>query len=1389
MVLCAWLILLASASPLPAADWPQWRGDAYRGAASSENLPDRLSLRWTRAFSPRRPAWEDPLNQDLMSYDRILEPVVLGNHLFIGFNDRDKVVALDIHTGEEVWTFFTDGPVRLPPAAWRDQVYFASDDGSLYCVEAESGRQVWKFRGGPSARKVLGNGRVISAWPARGGPVIRDGQVYFAASIWPFMGTFIYALDARTGDVQWVNDSTGAQYLKQPHSAPAFAGIAPQGAFTATQDYLLVPGGRSVPAVFERSTGKFIHFQLNDGGKGNGGSLVLANESEFFVHTRLRNTRAFELKTGKKTGFTINEPVLTADGLYASEEQSFLKTAEVEAEQTRAAARQTEADAKVKFDTARDGTNTTAYTKATEELAKATRTLTDAEQALLNARRALTTNWAGCVIQARHPDRTLRWELPVKGVGELIKAGDRLYCALTNSIIAVRLPSYGVPPRVAWSNEVEGPVGRLLAANGHLFAVTLDGRLMAFGGEGDAPRQLAETLVSSPVEADAAKRATALLRKFGMPQGYALWFGVDDPALLEAVLRQSNLHVVGVDPDARKVERLRRYFDARGLYGGRVALHAGDPLSFKAPPYLASLVVVSASMAPRLADRASLQAIYESVRPYGGNLWVDVDAGAAAPLASQLKAAELPQAKISRHADGVTVVREGPLPGAADWTHQYGDVANTVKSEDQLVRLPLGLLWFGGNSHMDVLPRHGHGPSEQVVAGRLFLEGLSSLSARDVYTGRDLWKTDFGELGNFDVYYDASYTNLPLSTIYNQKHIPGANARGANFVATADTVYVVVSNVCHLLDARDGHRLRTLTLPRQARASEPPEWGFLGLYDDLLLAGYGFAQYSRQWPLAPTNDATLEISRPVDVSASRGLMALNPRTGRVLWQVEARHSFPHNGIVAGNGRVYCLDRLPQSVADKWKRRGRATPADYRLLALDARTGRLLWQTTSNVFGTWLSYSESRDVLLQAGASASDRLKDEAEQGMIAYRGADGAVRWRNLALKYTGPCILHHDTILTTPTSFKTNAGAFNLLDGTPRLVDNPLTGQPEPMRVYRTYGCNYPIASEYLMTFRSGAAGFYDLESNAGTGNFGGFKSGCSPNLIAANGVLNAPDYTRTCTCPYQNQTSLALVHTPELERELEVWTHHQFGVGGKDPVRLERVGINLGAPGNRLSATGTLWLDFPNDSGSLSNISVTMTGSRTNFFRRHVSQISGSVLPWVVASGVSGAESILIEPSLHLPPPKSAVVATNAPGEGKVEPEQFSKPEDISTNGLSSATSETRTNSLAASGPASPAAMMAEPYTVRLYFVEPEDLNPGERVFDVYLQGQPVLEGFDIVTEAGGRLRGVVKEFPGVLVRDQLAITMSWPADQEPGSILCGVEMIHEAASAGVTSAGQSP
>ena len=114
---------------------------------------------------------------------------------------------------------------------------------------------------------MLGNERLISMWPARGAPVIADGKIYFAAGIWPFMGIFLHALDARTGELVWTNDGDGSTYIKQPHNADSFAGVAPQGALVVRGDKLLVPGGRSVPACYDRHTGKLLYYQLAENAK------------------------------------------------------------------------------------------------------------------------------------------------------------------------------------------------------------------------------------------------------------------------------------------------------------------------------------------------------------------------------------------------------------------------------------------------------------------------------------------------------------------------------------------------------------------------------------------------------------------------------------------------------------------------------------------------------------------------------------------------------------------------------------------------------------------------------------------------------------------------------------------------------------------------------------------------------------------------------------------------------------------------------------------------------------------------------------------------------------------------------------------------------------------
>jgi outer membrane protein assembly factor BamB len=1209
---------------LQAADWPMWRYDSGRSAASPQMLAAELHLQWVREEPALEPAWPD---EPKLHFDAAYEPIVVGQTLLYGSARNDCLKAVDTRSGQEKWRFYADGPIRFAPAAWQGNVYFACDDGYLYCLQADTGRLRWKFRGGPADRRVLGNGRLISAWPARGAPVVHEGVVYFAASIWPFMGIFVHAVDAETGRSVWVNDGSGAEYLTQPHNSPAFSGPTPQGYLAVAEDRLLLACGRSAPAGFDRTRGEFLYFHHGRYNKGYGGYQVVAWNRAFFNSGAL-----FDADTGHIIDNFGGDPIVTPRELYVLRGGSL-----------------------VGLD-------------------------------LVNAEVAETIDRLGNKQRVVKPKE--RWKLTLpSGYDQTLQllAGTRLFATGPKGIVAIEIPEAGRSggtPRLAWQQPTDAVPQRAVVADDRLFVCTRDGRIRCYGAQRIEPQRPAAQPAAADRPAprpagDAARAAAAILQQSGVQGGYCLVLGLTDGALAAELARQSALHVIAVDADAAKVAALRRRLDDAGLYGTRVAVHAGEPLEFRFPPYLAELIVSEDPPAAGIAAGPdALRRLFEPLRPYTGAAWLSLSDQQHAALAEVFATAQLPGGELTRRGAFTVLRRSGPLPGAGCWTHQYGDVANTSVSADSLVRAPLGLLWFGGASNQDVLPRHGHGPQPQVVAGRLIIEGPDSLRATDVYTGRVLWKTDLPGVGK------------PYN---NTAHQPGANAIGSNYVSLADAVYVAYGEGCLRLDPADGQVVAEFRVPPLEQGAAAPEWGFVGVYEDWLIAGLQ--------PLVLAGDRVGTHTH--DGTSSRQIAVLDRHSGRLLWRREAVFGFRHNTIVAGGGKVFAIDMLPDAVLALLRRRGEVPSVGPRLLALDVRTGQIAWSTDRNVFGTWLGYSAAHDILLQAGRPSRDMLRDEPGNRMIAHRGATGDVVW-DKDHRYSGPCMLHGETIITQGT-------AYHLRTGEPVLRENPLTGAKAPWQFTRNYGCTTAIASQCLLTFRSAAAGFFDLSGDGGTGNLGGFRSGCTANLIVADGVLSAPDYTRTCTCSYQNQTSLALVHMPEAE----MWTFNSFDLG-KEPVR--RLGINLGAPGDRRDASGTLWLEFPYVGGPSPQVPVRLDPEQPQRFRRHASNVSGEGLPWVAASGLRGLREIRVE------------LGTQQPRR----------------------------------------------YTLRLHFAEPDDVPPGARVFDVLVQGRVAIPQLDVVQASGGRLRGLVHEVRDVEISRELVVAFK----PRPGceAILCGLELLAE-------------
>ncbi len=115
-VVCCMSLACFGPNPAHAHDWPMWRYNAGRCAATPEELPAELHLQWVRELAPPKPAW--PASQNRLQFDASYEPVVAGKTIFVGSMVSDSVTAYDIETGIEKWRFYTAGPVRFAPVVY-----------------------------------------------------------------------------------------------------------------------------------------------------------------------------------------------------------------------------------------------------------------------------------------------------------------------------------------------------------------------------------------------------------------------------------------------------------------------------------------------------------------------------------------------------------------------------------------------------------------------------------------------------------------------------------------------------------------------------------------------------------------------------------------------------------------------------------------------------------------------------------------------------------------------------------------------------------------------------------------------------------------------------------------------------------------------------------------------------------------------------------------------------------------------------------------------------------------------------------------------------------------------------------------------------------------------
>lgn len=1223
------------ASSTEASDWPMWRYNAGRTAATPHALPDQLRRHWTRVFPALKPAWpEDPRLQ----FDASYEPIVWGKSMFVASSYNDSITAVDTDTGKILWRFFAEAPIRFAPVAHRGRVYCGADDGMVYCLDASDGRLINQWGKRPD-RQVLGNSRLISVWPVRGGPVLSDGRLYFTTGVWPFEGSFLCSVDLGQSEEKTTNDPDNAGQAQPDYTKQVLVNSAPQGNLVAVGDQLLIPRGRMLPLCINRFTNQVERLQYTSRGKTDFHVVGLGNwvfHGNKIYNRMLRATLEVE----------AYRPVVTPQVVYTAS-QGNLQALDL-------------AHPKKILRIDRRGEDDESWT-----LPELWQLPIDVPSSFL-PETAEHTTW-----------------LKTNPVHVCLKAGQRIYGHRGGVIFGVDLPPSGRPTGIAWMAEVDGIPASMLAADDKLFVVTRQGSIHCFSDSiHENVSQQHETLVKLNTRHDAwSTKTDTILNTTGVNEGYGILLGIGSGRLLEELVTQSSLHLIVIDSDPAKVDAMRRRLDTAGIYGQRVSVQHGDPLNFRLPPYLANLIVSEDLGLEDFSQQPIfVNTVFRSLRPYGGVACFDLTNQQHQHFKVQIQRNQLAQAKVQREESLSLLRKAGALPGSSDWTHEYGNASNTLMAPDQRVQAPLGVLWYGGPAANGEIfyDRHAWPPSPQVIDGRMFIQGPEKLSAIDIYTGRILWQKAL----NDGISPGRHGLEAPI---------------GYHFVAGHDVLYLAYPESCLRLNPTNGELLTELKLP-----SKDDRWGRIRLLGDLMIV-----------PIFREN-------------IPQELVAIETGDGTVRWSLQAQQSFPV--LTASDNRVFCFDgTLKDFFGDAYRRRGPWAPSSpkYRipesndtksLIALDAQTGKVLWNHAIDFVVTWIAYSKEHDVVVISNG-----------KGVMACSGKDGKPLWhqQNQAVGFAGSLpklygpqlgighpesmmdkvILWHDWVIDQ----RGPGRAYHLHNGEPVQLPDPVTGRSCNWEFTKGgHFCSYAIAGEHLLTFRGRTAALFDMHSG-GTAHLVGFRSGCRNNLIPANGLLNAPNFSEGCVCGFSIFTSLALVHQPESE----LWTYNTLKK--ETDATVQQIGINFGAQGDRRDENGTLWVDYPNVGGPSPEIGVSLEADQPQWFHHHASQLQGDGLNWVAASGIQGIQSVTIP----------LVVKPNPPRR----------------------------------------------YTVRLHFSEPEQLRPKERLFHVAIQGQTVIENLDLATHSSGMRRALVREFHNIEVETALTVRF---ASQTGAALVCGIEII---------------
>ncbi|HUF61464.1 MAG TPA: PQQ-binding-like beta-propeller repeat protein [Verrucomicrobiales bacterium] len=244
----------AAASPLTAADWPQFLGPNRDGVAResppliTEVPGDGIPLVWNRAIG-----------------EGFAGPVVAGDHCLI-FHRRDDeavVEALARATGETIWTAsyptsyrdrfgFDEGP-RSCPTVEGERVFTYGAEGVLQCLDLKTGRRLW------NVDLAADHGSPQGFFGRACAPLIAEHLVLVASGSADPQGPCVHAFEADTGKLVWSAGNGEAGY-----ASPLLAKSGPDPlALFFTREGLLALNAKTGFLVYQEPFRAVDHASVN----------------------------------------------------------------------------------------------------------------------------------------------------------------------------------------------------------------------------------------------------------------------------------------------------------------------------------------------------------------------------------------------------------------------------------------------------------------------------------------------------------------------------------------------------------------------------------------------------------------------------------------------------------------------------------------------------------------------------------------------------------------------------------------------------------------------------------------------------------------------------------------------------------------------------------------------------------------------------------------------------------------------------------------------------------------------------------------------------------------------------------------------------------------------